>query len=57
MRRLLILTVTHGAMLAVGFALGVYFLPILTAPDAPDAAMLEERSRAAVERVGPAAAV
>jgi hypothetical protein len=43
----LILLITHGAALAIGFALGVYLLPILTAPDAPDAAMLEERAQAA----------
>lgn len=35
------LFVTHALALAVGFALGVYFLPILTAPENPDAAMLE----------------
>jgi Electron transfer DM13 len=38
MKRLLYLALTHGAALAVGFALGVYFLPILTAPAAPAAA-------------------
>ena len=36
MKRLL-LVFTHLACLAVGFALGVYFLPILTAPTAPTA--------------------
>lgn len=36
-KRLLVLAVTHGAALAVGFALGIYFLPILTAPQAPSA--------------------
>ena len=41
LRRLLLLLASHGLMLGVGFALGVYFLPILTAPDSPDAAMLE----------------
>ena len=41
MRRFLILIVTHAAMLAAGFALGVYLLPILTAPKAPDMALLE----------------
>ena len=45
MRRLFLLLVTHGVTLAVGFALGVYFLPILTAPDSPDAAMLEESAQ------------
>ncbi len=37
MRRLLLRAATHGAALAAGFALGVYFLPILTAPAAPAA--------------------
>jgi len=37
MKRLLVLAVTHGAALAVGFALGIYLLPILTAPSAPSA--------------------
>jgi hypothetical protein len=36
MKRLL-LVCTHLACLAVGFALGVYFLPILIAPTAPTA--------------------
>ena len=45
MRRLFLLLFTHGVTLAVGFALGVYFLPILTAPDSPDAAMLEESAQ------------
>jgi hypothetical protein len=37
MKRILVLAVTHGAALAVGFALGIYLLPILTAPAAPSA--------------------
>jgi len=40
MRRLL-LFFTHLATLAVGFALGVYLLPILTAPPAPEEAALQ----------------
>ena len=36
MRRLL-LAATHAIALAAGFGLGVYFLPILTAPAAPSA--------------------
>lgn len=39
---------THGVALAVGFALGVYLLPILTAPPSPDAAMLEQSAEGAV---------
>lgn len=48
MRRFITLLVSHGAALAVGFGLGVYFLPILTAPDSPDMAMLEERAQSAL---------
>ncbi len=44
MRRLVSLVVTHLAVFFGGFALGVYLLPILTAPDAPDSAKLEEMS-------------
>ncbi|ASP31888.1 DM13 domain-containing protein [Labrenzia sp. VG12] len=40
MFRWLLLLCSHGAMLAVGFALGVYFLPILTAPKGPGEAAL-----------------
>ena len=40
MRKLLLL-VTHLVMLGIGFALGVYFLPILTAPKGPDQAALQ----------------
>ena len=46
MRRLLLL-LSHGVALAIGFALGIYALPILTAPPAPDAAMLQERAQGA----------
>lgn len=48
MRRLIVGAVTHGAALAVGFGLGVYLLPILTAPPSPDAASLEAMSEDAV---------
>lgn len=40
MRKTLLFAATHLAMLAMGFALGVYFLPILAAPPAPAAAEL-----------------
>ena len=48
MRKLVTRTVTHGAALAVGFGLGVYLLPILTAPSSPDQSMLEETAQSAV---------
>ena len=38
--RWLILTTTHLVMLAICFAIGIYMLPILTAPRAPDPAAL-----------------
>lgn len=43
MRRL-VWFVTHGIAIAIGFALGVYLLPILTAPEGPDREMLEARA-------------
>ncbi|MET1414534.1 DM13 domain-containing protein [Roseibium sp. HPY-6] len=47
MIRLTLLLVSHGAVLAVGFALGVYFLPILTEPQGPDEAVLTEAAAGA----------
>lgn len=48
MRRLITFLTTHAVAVAIGFALGVYFLPILTAPSSPDAAMLEEKAQSAL---------
>lgn len=48
MFRWIVLLVTHATTLAVGFALGVYFLPILTAPDSPDKVMLESTAKDAL---------
>jgi hypothetical protein len=42
MARVILLTLTHAATLAVGFVIGIYTLPILTAPTAPDSATLAE---------------
>ena len=47
MKKVLLL-VSHGVAVAIGFGLGVYLLPILTAPPSPDAAMLEEMSADAI---------
>lgn len=47
MRKILFLTASHGAMLIAGFALGVYLLPILTAPKSPDSAVLEQSASGA----------
>ena len=41
MQRWLILITTHLVMLAIGFAGGIYTLPILTAPRAPDTVALQ----------------
>ena len=48
MGRLIRWIITHGIAGAIGFALGIYFLPILTAPDSPDEAMLEEKAASAL---------
>jgi len=48
MRRFIIGIVTHGAVLGIGFALGIYMLPILTAPPSPDQATLEARGQGAL---------
>jgi hypothetical protein len=47
MKRFVILTVTHALTLAVGFALGIYALPILIAPKAPSLAEVKSLSGAA----------
>lgn len=48
MRRFILLTGTHGVVLVIGFVLGIYLLPILTAPESPDSAMLEEKAQGAL---------
>lgn len=47
MVRWLLLFVSHGIVFAAGFALGVYLLPILTAPESLDRAMLAETAKSA----------
>lgn len=48
MLRIVILIATHGAALGLGFLIGIYALPILTAPKGPDAAMLEAAATGAL---------
>ena len=48
--RLLFLTISHGTALLIGFGLGVYLLPILTAPQSPDEAILKEMAKNAQYR-------
>ncbi len=47
MGKLLRWLITHGIALVLGFGLGVYFLPILTAAPAPDSAKLQEMAASA----------
>lgn len=47
MKKLFLLAVSHGVCLAFGFALGIYLLPILTAPEAPAMAQIEAVEREA----------
>lgn len=46
--RWLLLIVSHGAVLAIGFVLGVYLLPILTAPKSLDREMLATTAKEAL---------
>ena len=48
MRRLITFLTTHAIAVGIGFALGIYLLPILTAPSSPDATMLEEKAQTAL---------
>jgi hypothetical protein len=41
MKKILVLTASHAAVLLAGFVLGIYLLPILTAPAAPSAAQVQ----------------
>jgi len=43
----ILLVVSHALTLVVGFAIGVYVLPILIAPEAPSAAQLGAQAQAA----------
>lgn len=50
MKRLALLLLSHALAIALGFALGVYMLPILIAPAAPTQAQLNESAGEAVFR-------
>ncbi|HEX2827783.1 MAG TPA: DM13 domain-containing protein [Burkholderiales bacterium] len=47
MRRTVLLLATHATALAIGFAAGIYVLPILSAPEAPPASELQKAAAAA----------
>ena len=46
MKRLMLLAASHLVAIAVGFAAGIYFLPILTAPSAPPVAAVQATAAA-----------
>jgi hypothetical protein len=48
MKRLLLLAVSHLLVLAIGFALGVYLLPILAAPPAPTGSDVQAAAQGAL---------
>ena len=43
-KRTVLLTFTHTTMLVIGFALGIYLLPILTAPESPTTTEIEAKA-------------
>lgn len=45
--RTLVLTVSHVAAIAIGFGLGIYTLPILTAPESPSADIVRNTANTA----------
>ncbi|NGX17714.1 DM13 domain-containing protein [Wenzhouxiangella sp. XN24] len=47
MRHVILLLASHGAVAALGFAAGIYALPILIAPDAPTVAEVSTAARSA----------
>ena len=47
MKKVLLLTASHAFVLLAGFALGIYLLPILTAPPAPTTAEVRAAAGAA----------
>jgi hypothetical protein len=50
MTKLLVLLLTHAVVGALGFAAGIYLLPILVAPDAPASAEVERLAATATFR-------
>ncbi|NVE95579.1 DM13 domain-containing protein [Altererythrobacter lutimaris] len=47
MKRIILLALTHAGALAIGFAAGIFYLPILTAEAAPEASVLEQQAASA----------
>jgi hypothetical protein len=44
MKKIILLSASHAAVALLGFALGIYLLPILTAPDPPTTAQVREQA-------------
>lgn len=44
MKKILALLISHGVALAIGFAAGIYTLPILVAPNGPSDAQVSEQA-------------
>jgi Electron transfer DM13 len=44
MKKILILAISHVLAIGLGFALGIYALPILTAPEAPSATQIASQA-------------
>ncbi|KEQ19076.1 DM13 domain-containing protein [Endozoicomonas numazuensis] len=47
MKKCIVLLISHALALAIGFAGGIYALPILTAPLAPETAVIETKAKKA----------
>jgi len=47
MKKIIILFFSHGIIFALGFAVGIYMLPILVAPQAPDQAEVMQSAEGA----------
>lgn len=48
MKKITIFTFSHSLFLIIGFAVGIYLLPILTAPSAPDKSYIIKNSNQAI---------
>ncbi|MCT4654335.1 MAG: DM13 domain-containing protein [Cohaesibacter sp.] len=48
MKKLIALFISHGAALAIGFAAGIYVLPILVAPEGPSQQEVQETAASAL---------
>lgn len=46
--KIVLLLASHAAALALGFALGIYALPILTAPEGPSRASIQQQATTAM---------